>query len=238
MLVDTSDTYGIDVLKSGKIESPEDKFIKQIVKPGWIVVDVGVHWGGFSILFGKLVGIKGKVISFEASSKNFKLLKKNISINLLKDIVKPFHLAVGDEEKLLKFPLATTSSGHNSLIRKDLPALRYEDVNQIKLDSFLPSMGIEKIDFLKLDIEGYEYFALKGAEQIIKNSPNLWLFIEFSPSFMGKDLTQTLLEFLKKYFNEVYIARRKKIFKTDWQKVLEITQKYGQKNLFLYRGRN
>jgi FkbM family methyltransferase len=235
MLVDTSDTYGTDVLRSGKIETPEDEFIKKLAKPNMVIVDIGAHWGGFSLLFGKLMEGKGKVISFEASKRNFNILRKNICINRLTDIVKPFHFAVGDKETLLKFPLAATSSGHNSLIRKDLPIKGYEEVKQIKLDDFLPDLGIEKIDFLKIDIEGYEYFALKGAEKLIKNSPNLWLFIEYSPKFMDEETFEKLTEFLRENFNKVFLAYGGKIFESDWKEIIEISKRYGQRNLFLYK---
>jgi len=235
MLIDTSDSYGIGVLKQGKIETPEDEFVKEIIKPTWTVVDVGAHWGGFSILFGKLVGKSGKVFSFEPSSKNFKLLRKNIYLNRLEGIVQPFHFAVGDTKKVLKFPLAATSSGHNSLVRKNLPVKEYEEVEQIKLDEFLPSKGVERIDFLKMDIEGYEYFALKGAENLIRNSPKMWLFMEFSPAFMDSELLNLLVDFLKRYFKKVFIAHKKKIFEIHFEEALKISKEYGQRNLFLLR---
>ncbi|WP_461829972.1 FkbM family methyltransferase [Aquifex sp.] len=231
MLVDTSDSYGIDVLRRGKIETPEDKFIKKILKANSVVIDIGAHWGGFSILFGKLVGTGGKVYSFEASKRNFKFLKKNICINQLNGIVKPFNLAVGDENKVVKLKIAKTSSGHNSIIRNDLPTEKEEDVNQVKLDDFL---NIPKVDLIKIDIEGYEYFALKGMENLIKEN-DLWLYIEFSPKFMGEDLTQKLYKFLKQYFNSPYIAYKKKIFQTDWESALRVAIERGQINMFLKR---
>ena len=234
MLIDTSDSYGIDVLKRGKIETPEDKFIKKILKVNAVVIDIGAHWGGFSILFGKLVGKGGKVYSFEASRENFKLLKWNICINSLKDVVIPFNLAVGDKNKTVKLKISKTSSGHNSILRKDIPIEREEKVNQVRLDDFL---NISKVDFIKIDVEGYEYFALKGMENLIKQN-NLWLYIEFSPKFMGEKLTQELYEFLSYYFQKPYIAYKKKIFQIDWENALRIATERGQINMFLKRIEN
>ena len=173
----------------------------------------------------------GKVYSFEASKRNFKLLKWNIFINHLKDIVEPFNLAVGDENKTVKLKIAKTSSGHNSILREDLPTDREEEVNQVRLDDFLK---LPKVDFVKIDIEGYEYFALKGMENLIKNN-NLWLFIEFSPKFMGNELTQKLYEFLKEYFDKPYVAYKRKISQMDWEKALKVATEKGQINMFLKR---
>ena len=231
MLVDTSDIYGIDVLKRGRIETPEDEFIKRILKPNSVVIDIGAHWGGFSILFGKLVGEKGKVYSFEASKRNYKLLRRNIYTNALKGIVEPFNLAVGDENKTVRLKIAKTSSGHNSILRKDLPAEGEEEVQQVRLDDFL---NLPEVDFVKIDIEGYEYFALKGMENLIKNN-RLWLFIEFSPKFMGNELTQKLYGFLKEYFDKPFVAHKKRIFQTDWEEALKIATERGQVNMFLKR---
>ena len=231
MVLDIEDQYGKEVLKRGRIETPEDEFIKRLVKPGWRVIDIGAHWGGFSILFGKLVGERGKVWSFEASSKNYRLLRWNIFLNNLKGVVETYRYAVGDREGEVQLKVASTSSGHHSVLRYDLPTKGVERVKQIPLDKFLKT---PKVDFIKLDIEGYEYFALKGMENIIKNN-SLWLFIEFSPQFMGESLTEELYGFLKFYFKGVYLAHGGKIFKTDWDTAYRISLERGQRNLFLYK---
>jgi len=76
---------------------------------------------------------------------------------------------------------------------------------------------------------------LKGAENLIKNSPKMWLFIEFSPSFMDSELLNLLVDFLKRYFNKVFIAHKKKVFETSFEEALKISKEYGQRNLFLLR---
>ncbi|MEO2153667.1 MAG: FkbM family methyltransferase [Aquificae bacterium] len=229
MLIDTRDSYGIDVLLRGKIETPEDEFIKKILKPENVVLDIGAHWGGFSLLFAHIVGEKGKVYSFEPDPSNYQILLKNIKLNGFQSIVKPQNVAVGDKDSYVELGIANTSSGHNSLLRKDIPIKKKIKVRQIKLDKHLPNT---KVDFIKIDVEGYEYFVLKGLETTIQKN-NLWLFIEFSPKFMGKELTERMVKFLKKYFQEIYIAHKRKVFKTNWEQVLQITYDYGQRNLFL-----
>ncbi len=235
LLVNTSDHWSKLPITWGKIESPEDKFVKKIIKKGDTVFDIGAHWGGFSILFGKLVGETGKVYSFEPSSLNFRYLKKNVCINNLKNIIRIYKYAVGSKEEVIKLALAESSSGHNSIVRSDIPVKRYEEVKQISLDNFIEKNHIDKIDFLKVDVEGYELEVLKGFEKNLQKLNKFWLFIEYSPSFMEESKALELLDFLKSYFNEVYIGHKKKIFKTDWETAKDISFDMGQRNLFLYK---
>ncbi len=107
-------------------------------------------------------------------------MERNIALNNLKGVVKTFNLAVVDENGTVKLKIAKTSSGHNSILRKDLPVDREEEVQQVRLDDFL---DLKRVDFVKLDVEGYEYLAIKGWKILLKitacgclsNSPqNLW----------------------------------------------------------------
>ncbi len=237
-LIDTSDEYGIWLLTRGKSETPEDDFVKNIVKSGDKIIDVGAHWGVFSVLFGKLVGEYGKVYAFEASRKNFKILKKNICINKLSQTVKPYNLAIGNEEKKVNLAIADTSSGHNSIYDKHLKGIKkYETISQTTIDKFTEENSIKSIDLLKIDVEGYEYNVLKGAEETIKRSKDMWLFVEFSPNFISKELAINMLEFLKKYFRKVYIAdkKRKIVKKSSWEDIIKLIERKEQKNLFLKR---
>ncbi|RUM57043.1 MAG: hypothetical protein DSY59_03385 [Persephonella sp.] len=235
LLVNTKDNWSKNPITWGRVETPEDKFIKKIIKKGDIIFDVGAHWGGFTVLFGKLVGKTGKVYSFEPSSINFRYLKKNICINNLKNIISIYKYAVGNKEKFIKLAIAESSSGHNSIVRGDISVKEYEEVKQISLDNFINTNGINKINFLKIDVEGYELEVLKGFEKSLKKLNNFWLFIEYSPIFMEKEKALELLDFLKYYFDDVYIGHNKKIFKTDWESVKSISFEKGQRNLFLYK---
>jgi len=234
-LVNTKDSWSKNPITWGRVETPEDKFIKKIIKKGDTVFDVGAHWGGFTVLFGKLVGETGKVYSFEPSSTNFKYLKKNICINNLKDTVSIYKYAVGNDERFIKLAIAKSSSGHNSIVRNDISVEKYEEVKSISLDNFVIEKCIKKIDLLKIDVEGYELEVLKGFEKTLKRLNNFWLFVEYSPMFMERDKALELLEFLKYYFDYAYIGHKKKIFKTDWESIRIISYEKGQRNLFLYK---
>ena len=234
MLLDGKDHYAINVLKRGKIESPEDEFLKKVVQKGWKILDIGAHWGGFTLLFAHLVGKEGKVHSVEASPINYHLLVKNVCLNRFEDRVKTYNLAAGDKNGEVELLLAKTSSGHNTVLnsRTDLPVKERIKVPLRRLDDIFPN---EVFNLIKIDIEGFEYFALKGLENVIERSSPLWLFIEFSPQFMGNELTQKLESFLTDHFEEVYLAHRKRVFKTDFETAFKISKEKGQRNIFLFK---
>jgi FkbM family methyltransferase len=234
LLLDCRDEFGINVVKFGRIETPEDKFIPKILKKGDIVLDIGAHWGGFSVCFANLVGNEGKVFSFEPSSKNYRILRKNIQINKLSNI-EVSKYAVGDKEDFVKLKIASTSSGHNSIARDNLLFEKEEVVKQIKIDKFLKEKEIKNINFIKIDVEGYELEVLKGMKETIRNQNNFWMFLEYSPVFMDKEKALELLEFLMENFTDVYIGNKGQIYKTDWEEVKELSFEKGQRNLFLYK---
>lgn len=135
-------------------------FVKKLVKPGDIVVDIGANLGYFTQLFSKWVGKNGKVIAIEPVPLYTKVIqwaagkKKNIIL---------FPYALGKENK--KVFLVTPD--HFGYLRTGLPFI-YDEKNNKKLSdyefSFEAEMknaselftGFEKIDYLKCDIEGYE----------------------------------------------------------------------------------
>ena len=55
--------------------------VKNEIKKGDVVIDIGAHIGYYTVLFAKLVGPEGRVFAFEASPTNFKILKKNVDVN-------------------------------------------------------------------------------------------------------------------------------------------------------------
>jgi len=137
---------------------------------GNIVVDIGANVGTTVIPSAKTVGENGKVYAFEAHPQTFLYLKQNVSLNKLNN-VKLFNLAVGNRD-------ATTK----------VSDLENDDCNRIvddnegtavaigMLDDYLKD--VDKIDLLKIDVEGYEKFVLEGAQNTLKKTK--YILIEIS----------------------------------------------------------
>jgi len=143
-------------------------FIKNKIKPGNTVLDIGAHIGLYVNPFSKLVGETGKVFSFEPTDTTFKVLQQTIQLNHLNNVF-PVQAAISDKKEILTFHLTTIDgegSNANSIIQRD------ENPNSIKVQAFsIDTFRAEnnlKIDFLKIDVEGAEALALKGGKETFR----------------------------------------------------------------------
>lgn len=146
--------------------------------------DVGAHKGESIILFNKYLLLKN-VYSFEPSKKNFQILSnkiKNIKKNNKEIFFKLENSAVGNENKNVTYNYLSESSSSTlkSLNEKSKYFRRKEKffgkiktevqiVKQIHFFDYININNIKKIDFLKIDTEGYEYEVIKGLDKFIYN---------------------------------------------------------------------
>lgn len=141
---------------------------KKNIKHG-VVIDAGSNVGEFAIYAG-LLGAK-KVYAFEPVTKTYDILKNNIKINKLEKTVIPIKMALGDQPGKTKIFFNYSGDG-GANISRNINTINYEKIKVIKLDDFIKKN--EKINFIKMDVEGYEKQILLGAKRIIhKNKPIL-----------------------------------------------------------------
>jgi FkbM family methyltransferase len=143
----------------------EMRFIRtHVIQPGDVVLECGGHHGCSAILLSRWVGAHGKVISFEPSAENCDIFEKNIRLNAIAN-VELHRKAVGAEEGVIVFD--ESESGINPAGRGGA------SVPVVTLDSF----SHVNPTLLKIDIEGFELEALKGARTILAGRPKLALEI-------------------------------------------------------------
>lgn len=129
------------------------------------VMDGGACWGDTALIFAQKTGEKGKVFTFEFFEDNLNILKENFSLNknTSKKVVlieKPLY----NKSNMVLY-LNHACADITTLTEKNNNLQQYET---IAIDDFVSENKIEKIDFIKLDVEGNEIAALKGAERILK----------------------------------------------------------------------
>lgn len=141
---------------------------KNLLKSGDIFIDVGCHVGKYSIFLANYVGPEGKVFAIDANPENIRAIKKNAELNEFANIA-IINTAVADTDGERNFYLSRWS-GQGSLIQSDA---RKESVvmTTATLDTLLWS--IDKIDLIKMDIEGTELEAIKGAKLTLKKTRKL-----------------------------------------------------------------
>jgi len=177
-------------LYTGGFEREEIRLFFLFLKPGMHIVDVGANIALYSIIAYKKLRGKGKIWAFEPSSENYKRLLKNLTLNKCNDLVTPVNLGLGnkDNEELS----LRRDSGYgdaeryilpdNKLPSEELPNIKKqverENVNLTTLDSFMGKINNPRVDFMKMDTEGYEYFGLQGARQILASNSNMVFMLE------------------------------------------------------------
>ncbi len=141
------------------------------VKTNDVVLDAGANCGHLSIFFSKLVGKNGKVYAFEPDKFNIDRINNNRQLNDdLSDNIKIVELLLWNENRLVDFNEAGTVGSSAVWI---LDADKCVKKEAIRIDDWVTKNDINKLDFIKMDIEGAEIEALEGCMATIENlKPN------------------------------------------------------------------
>jgi FkbM family methyltransferase len=153
-------------------EDTEYNFAGLFLKPGMKVLDIGAHRGFYTLLFSKKIGPEGRVIAFEPSPRERKKLNRHLSLNRSRN-VEVLGCALGESDGIANLYVVNgLDSGCNSLQPPDTDSPTSAVAVRVrKLDEVLAQVKAEKIDFIKLDVEGGELGVLKGAEELLKRVP-------------------------------------------------------------------
>jgi FkbM family methyltransferase len=119
-------------------------------QPGDRCIDIGAGIGTECIATSKMIGPGGKLFAVEASPFTFKVLKANVLENNLSN-VSCYNLAIGDRNGKIK--ISDNSDNH---IVNNIWSKEGTDVDALTMDDFVRTLGVEKIDFLRVNIEGAE----------------------------------------------------------------------------------
>ena len=187
-------------------ESLELAIIKQEVKAGDTALDIGAHIGYFTLPLAELVGSCGKVFALEPNLENFLILKKNVQINNYNNAFL-YNLAADKVRGVKKLYLYNSSADSGFFSnKKNRSSL---SVKTDRLDDILAN-NATAVNFIKMDIEGAEPFALKGMERMIGQSRNLKMLIEFYPKMLkiGGTEPRDFLEQLTGYGFKLYVLNK------------------------------
>ena len=154
----------------------------RVIQPDFVCLDVGANVGPFTAAMSHLAS-DGQVHSFEGSGVNFDLLKYNVDRNGLRN-VEVHHAAVTDHSGEVTFHYNPDLPGCSFLSSTTFASEITESVEAITLDNFARSTGLEKVNLIKMDIEGSEVRGLQGATEVLQEFKPL-LFIEYNPLAMS-----------------------------------------------------
>lgn len=146
---------------SGGVHQPLlTSLLPKLVKEGDFVVDVGAHIGYFTVQLGALVGPNGRVVAFEPARHTYKILKENCE---RMPWVLPINAAVSSENSVGKLFLCEENAGDHRLYVEG--HRRWVPIDTVKLDSAIADW--DKLDLLKIDVQGWEGFILEGCVDLV-----------------------------------------------------------------------
>lgn len=152
----------------GTHEPAVREIIREYVKPGYTVIDVGAHIGYYTLLFARMVGEHGLVIAFEPLEENFLVLQENIKLNNYSN-VRVVKSAVAEKSGIATLYrdewFALPAASH--ITSNDRSGLLIYNVSTVSLDEYVKTNKLQRVDFVKIDVEGAEDLVIKGMQMIL-----------------------------------------------------------------------
>lgn len=143
--------------------------LRKYVKKNAVILDVGANLGNHTIFFAKECAAN-KIYAFEPTRKTFQILEENIRINHLDSIVVAMNIALGAKDTKADIIVNVKDAGSNYVEENTDGNVIMNTLDGLSLD--------DKIDFIKIDVEGFELEVLKGAkETIAKDHPDIFVEI-------------------------------------------------------------
>lgn len=159
----------------GISDREERTYLRDAVRSGMTVVDIGAGIGTYTRLLSRLVGTGGSVYAFEPSPINYARLETS-SAGL--ENVSTIQAAVGDRTGTAGLYLSDLANvDHRTYDSKE--GRRRIDISVVRLDDYFPPG--QRIDFIKIDVQGYELSVLRGAQRVFRENPGVRLLMEFWP---------------------------------------------------------
>jgi FkbM family methyltransferase len=157
-------------LRHGNPEIGESLWMERNLREGNLVLDVGANHGIVTLECAVFVGATGKIHAFEPAPETRACLLRHLKINSIHN-VSVFDMAIGATAGSARLRVYQEATGVATLSESDLDYIADEviEVKTVTLDQHCGAHGIRMVDLLKIDIEGHELFALRGARQILAN---------------------------------------------------------------------
>jgi FkbM family methyltransferase len=166
---------------------------REVLRPGMVALDCGAHIGEYSLLFSRLVGPGGAVHAFEPDPRVFEFLKWNVERNGLTNVTANM-LALSSSGGRADYALHpdATCSALAEFDGDGAGGVETVEVSTTSLDAYAPEHGLERVDAVKIDVEGAEGAVLEGAARILERMRPVLVFVECHTAAAGSDVRRAL----------------------------------------------
>ncbi len=155
-----------EIIDTGEFEPANARVMEKLVGLGDTVLDIGANIGYFTLLLSRLVGPSGRVVAFEPTRHYGDVLRRNLSENSVSNCqVEAFGLS--SEEAELLVSIGDSSATLHWASPEEAPRMR-ETICLERLDDIASRLELERLDFIKIDVDGHEPFFFEGAWQTLE----------------------------------------------------------------------
>jgi FkbM family methyltransferase len=172
--------------------------LQQILKPGDVVVDVGANAGFITLAAAQRIGPSGRIIAMEPQPKIYGFLKDHIRLNNHCN-VQALNVAVGDRNGTVSFVCDRDDD------RSRVDASGRISIPMLTLDEALRQEHIASVDFLKIDVEGYELFVLQGAPDTLRKTRYIYIETDLETYARSGYTIEDVLAFLRDASFELFV---------------------------------
>lgn len=166
-------------LTLGKYENAETEFFRFACRPGMTFLDVGANVGYYTALAMRTLGSGGTIIAMEPDPESFSYLRKTVALNgNVKVTCVPKAASTGSGNATLF--ISRDNRGDNRLYANELCTGSLV-VKTVAVDDLLAELGIQSVNLVKIDVQGFEGHVLRGMEATLARSSPLIVMMEFWP---------------------------------------------------------
>ena len=164
--------------RCGLMGNAEKQFLERTIRPDMRVADVGANLGLYSLLLARLCGPAGRVFAFEPAAPMLAALRRNLAANSAPTVA-VFSCAVGAAAGEGVLQPGAFNSGNTALGKTgDLAA---DPSRRVSIRSLDEALAGERLDFVKMDVQGWEGEVWQGMDGLLRANPRLTVYFEFWP---------------------------------------------------------
>jgi len=204
-------TLGWNVAFFGTYEPELREIFRMVLREGGVAIDVGANVGWHTLLMARLVGQKGRILAAEANASVRDRLEENLHLNRFKH-VETLPYAITSSAGTVEFHApnaANSGAGSGHIVTEDAKQQGTVRVEARRLDDVVATAGIERLDLIKIDVEGFEWPVLQGGlETIAKFRPHIVFEYDANSAPRGVGQSQEIAEFFRLHRYRLFAVGR------------------------------
>jgi FkbM family methyltransferase len=205
------DDVGRTLYTYGSLDYYDESAIRRMLQPASVCLDIGAHIGYYSLLLSRWAGPDGRVFSYEPVPYTYSFLVRNLKQNNASN-VKPEQAAIGKREGVVRMFAAKGKRLGWSTVG-DAGEL---EVRCATIDSELARLNLKNVDFMKIDVEGYELMTLIGGELTIRQMRPRIMFEVNRQALQQHDSSPAMLQ-------DFFLSRNYGLFRADRDKLRTVS---------------